>query len=487
MRSFRLVVEKSITPPWSFFTTVMGHTYEQGSETFLPRVELSSRKIGTNEIRTKNGIINIVNEGFTSCHVGGAAYQIASITNTGDTSLSYRFEFPAGSMFSCHPSRGVLRQEQTQLVVFRFRPTSVTTYRQVARCILNNSLSNALPIGMVGTASLASVSFPDLVEASDHYAIDALNGNGGDEVDESRATPVPPAIKSSTPELKSSALDFYNRTMPAGNNNCFYFRLTCIGTATRRACVIRNPSRIPIVFQLSIPDKHKDVLFIEPQAGEILGNENTMVMCSFTPTKAKKYVIRVSFSVYVKSAYSKSGCTGEARTLQLVVVGEGILGKLELNSKQIDFGNVLIGAATKRDVTIRNTTACDVQYSLEWRLPNGILPDPTTNVGTSEVWDTQEGYDDGVSENGGETEDEDYGVDELVNLQDPSMAVATSKSKRQPVLEIVPAMGFIPAYSTAKASVIIRPRNQSLLAYKIVCITTIASLFRYILTVIIDL
>src|SRR5690242_20286693 len=111
-------------------------------------------------------------KGFASCHVGGSAYQIASITNTGDTSLSYRFEFPAGSMFSCNPARGVLRQEQTQLVVFRFRPTSVMTYRQVARCILNNSISNALPVGLVGTASLASVSFPDLVDTIEQFTID---------------------------------------------------------------------------------------------------------------------------------------------------------------------------------------------------------------------------------------------------------------------------------------------------------------------------
>jgi hypothetical protein len=50
MRNFRLVVEKSITPPWCFFTTVTGHTYEQGGETFLPRVDLATRKIGDKSI-----------------------------------------------------------------------------------------------------------------------------------------------------------------------------------------------------------------------------------------------------------------------------------------------------------------------------------------------------------------------------------------------------------------------------------------------------
>lgn len=446
MRSFRLVVEKSITPPWSFYTTAVGHTYEQGCETFLPRVELNTRKIGKIYFESSITILlKLQNKGFTSCHVGGSTYQIASISNTGDTSLSYRFEFPAGSVFSCHPARGVLRQEQTQLVVFRFRPTSVMTYRQVARCVLNNSPSNALPVGLVGTASLANVSFPDLVETSDEIGIDSI-GNGADESDTLERTSLI-ANKNSTPSA----------------SNSFYFRLTCIGTVTRRECVIKNPSRIPIIFKLGIPDKFKDVLQIEPQEGEILGNEATTVVCSFAPTKAKKYAIRVSFHVNAKSTYSKSGVSGEARTLQLLAVGEGILGKLELDSKQIDFGNVLIGAATKRDVTIRNTTPCDVQYSLEWRLPNGLPVDAASPFGSSEVWDAFED-DDAFTENG-EAEDDDY--DDLASVQDPN-TVAKSKTKRNPVLEIIPAMGFIPAYSTATASVIIRPRNQSILAYKLV-------------------
>jgi hypothetical protein len=423
-------------------------------------------------------------KGFTSCHVGGATYQIISISNTGDTSLSYKFEFPTGSVFSCHPSRGVLQKDQTHLIAFRFRPTSVMTYRQVARCVLNNSPSNSLSIGLVGTASVASISFPDLVEPSyepfDEGAKASFNENGDPTLVRSLApsslsasshtpeTPSPPQVR------KNKNNELVSVTEPTKQiPNHFYFRLTCLGAVTRRQCLVRNLARIPVVFRATIPEKYRGVFFIEPEDGELLGNETTTLVCSFSPTKAKKYTAHVPFSVTAKSAFSKSSIAGETRVVQLVVVGEGVLGKLELDAQHIDFGNVLIGAATRRQITVLNTTPCDVQYSLEWRLPNGQPPESAIMCGFSEVWDLNAEYaadDDVAGEDADDDATEDYmaGADDGTNLQDHTISSAKARMKKSPILEIVPAMGFIPAYSSTTASIIIRPREQALLAYKLV-------------------
>ena len=231
--------------------------------------------------------------------------------------------------------------------------------------------------------------------------------------------------------------------------------------------MVKNSARIPIVFRVSIPEKYREVLLIEPEEGELLGNETMAVQCSFAPTRAKTYTIQVSFSVAANSA---SSTTGETRALQLLVVGEGVLGSLELDSQRIDFGNVLIGAATRREITVRNTTPCDVQYSLEWRLPNGQPPESAPTFGFSEVWDTDADYAEGedVSEDDDATEDYMAGSDDGTKLQDHTISMAKARRQRSPLLEIVPSMGSIPAYSSTSAAVIIRPRSQILLAYKLV-------------------
>lgn len=352
------------------------------------------------------------------------------------------------------------------------------TYRQIARCVLNNSPSNSLPVGLVGTASVASISFPDLVEPIYEPADPSdpsnpsANGNGVDEV----LTPAIPSLSISTssppPNRKSPTDAITEPTKPPPNN--FYFRLTCLGTVARRLCVVRNPARIPVVFRVSIPEKHRGVLLVEPEEGELLGNETMNLICSFSPAKAKKYIIHVSFSVAAKSTFSKSSVSGETRVFHLVVVGEGVLGRLELDAQRIDFGNVLIGAATRRDITVRNMTPCDVQYSLEWRLPNGQPPESAISFGFSEVWDLHADYsggaDDAMTENTDDDATEDYmaAADDGTNLQDHTISRAKARIKRSPILEIVPAMGFIPAYASTSASVIIRPRDQALLAYKLV-------------------
>lgn len=364
------------------------------------------------------------------------------------------------------------------MIVFRFKPTSVVTYRQVVRCILNNSASNALPIAVIGTGSAAGISFPELGDASDDAT--HANGNGHDDYGFQNS------ISISSLARLSSRGSVYNPSSPANfsknstpfpsespskppgtggdyPNKCFYFRITCVGTITRRSCIIHNPARIPIVFQVRIPEKYQNVLQIEPSEGELLGNETIPLTCTFTPIKAKKYAIRIQFSVCAKT--EPFGAPAEPyTTASLLVVGEAILGRLELDASKIDFGNVLIGAATQREITIRNTTPCDVQYSLEWRLPNGQQPDTGgLGGGFSEIWDVSDSdRDQNTIE---EQSDDEYGAPDEANLNDTR---TTSGKKRHPVLEIVPAMGSIPAYSSTTTSVIIRPRGLSILAYKMI-------------------
>ncbi|KAJ3349706.1 hypothetical protein HDU83_000324 [Entophlyctis luteolus] len=126
MRNFRLVNPDTFTPPFCLTPTVAGNTFPPGQETFVPKVELSATRID-----------------FPACNIDNSSYRTVRISNTGDTPVKFEFEDLqvlemkglqqsqfGGSIvtqpfhaISVKPRVGLLRKNDSQLVVFRFNPS----------------------------------------------------------------------------------------------------------------------------------------------------------------------------------------------------------------------------------------------------------------------------------------------------------------------------------------------------------------------------
>jgi hypothetical protein len=112
------------------------------------------------------------------------------------------------SAFTIEPRRGVLQPNQFQLLTAKFSPSQPNHYTEVLRCILNNSPANVLELlisGKMRSEPLLSV-----------------KGIGAQ------------------PELQIE------------NNGSMYFKPTCIGVMSKRSFTLKNTSRIPIAFEVTV-------------------------------------------------------------------------------------------------------------------------------------------------------------------------------------------------------------------------------------------
>jgi len=92
MRSFRLVNEDNMTPPWTLALAAHGHTFPPGDQ-FIPKPLLSHRTLT-----------------FPACHAGDVAYQTVSLTNAGDTPMMFSVGSDPTGVFAVVPPTGLVPQ-----------------------------------------------------------------------------------------------------------------------------------------------------------------------------------------------------------------------------------------------------------------------------------------------------------------------------------------------------------------------------------------
>lgn len=157
------------------------------------------------------------------------------------------------------------------------------------------------------------------------------------------------------------------------------FKPTCIGTLAKREFVARNMSRINVDFEWRIPEQFNRIVSVEPRKATLAANSSMKLTCTFAPDALRKFQLRLPCYFFhnlnekndetfgENSIYSdivKQGEFGERR-LALSVYGQGIIGNLEVNTDQIDFGSVLVHESAEREIKITNPCDCDIYYSLE--------------------------------------------------------------------------------------------------------------------------
>lgn len=173
---------------------------------------------------------------------------------------------------------------------------------------------------------------------------------------------------------------------------------------------IKNESRIPLQYEWKVPDKYKTEIFFEPQRAFLMPNEETKIVCTFTPLKKKEYLLSVP--IYATNFYEQlkeivgfynpgSGLmrTGGAtlkstkaalpssvpQTVRydIEIIGAGSDGVLTLSPKDIDFGTITVGFAKTMSVTVVNKSNCNL--FIELKMAQRVEEDGTISKETEAV------------------------------------------------------------------------------------------------------
>lgn len=243
---------------------------------------------------------------FPAVTVDGVSYKTLLLSNTGHNPIHFAFDDDLLGEFTCRPRTGLIT-DKYQLIIFKMTPSEAKTFKRIAKCRLNDADKFTQEISLVGSAE--------------------------------------------TPCLKFN------------NQGTVYFKPTCLGTASARSFQIKNTSRIPLRFSWKIPGPQVKLLSIQPSEGIILPNENQAHTFHFSPSEEDKNLIKTKLSVKGLQADVQEHST-EDKTYLVRVIGEGSVGEIVCLEESIDFGDIVVGSSTSKELTIHNNSDCSLHYNL---------------------------------------------------------------------------------------------------------------------------
>ena len=302
MRSFRLVTEENFTPPWTSTVWAHGHTFGGSTEAFMPKCSFSSR--GSRLM-------------FPPTVRGDCSYQTLTLTNEGDTAVSFEFPSKRGGgesdgPFSCFPSKGVVAPKSFGLVTFRFDASDTKAHHEKLVCALNGSADNSIALD---------------VHAQGHL----------------------PRVK-------------------IGADNSFVFKPTCVGAVTARDVELQNVSRINVLYEWAIPERLAATLGVSPHAGLLRGGETLKSSWTFCPQKVKRLGVKVPLIVRVQGEHGGpvvSEDVDEPERVNVTVIAEGTSGAVTMKPESVDFGPSVVDDQVEREVELYNQSSGMVRYRME--------------------------------------------------------------------------------------------------------------------------
>ncbi|XP_044073745.1 cilia- and flagella-associated protein 65 isoform X2 [Siniperca chuatsi] len=142
-------------------------------------------------------------------------------------------------------------------------------------------------------------------------------------------------------------------------DSSLYFQPTAVGSRMQRSHYIRNLSRLPLRFQWSIPEPDQELIFVEPDAGELHPNESSVQIWSFSPMAEKTYTLKPTLTFWpIQTPGSNES------HLTLKVVGIGSKGFIEAENAVLDVGETLVGSYRSIQVPLVNNSPCPISFCL---------------------------------------------------------------------------------------------------------------------------
>jgi len=302
-------IAEEIEPPMCLTIPVVGHSFPPGSQPFLPMLELTPS--------------NIVK--FLPAALEESTYQTLQLTNNSDTPIFYKMLPDPSRTFRIFPPVGLIEGKSFALVCFEFSPRIPQSYSFVTQCLLNHSASFQTKLQLVGYCYVPTISIE--------------------------------------------------------GESKIYYPPTFMGVASKEKLRIKNESLVQCDVSCVIPEKYKEEITFFPQTFRLKGNEIREVSCTFIPKKPQPYTVNaklIASGVYdpfrdlvgffnpSSGNLVKQGSMREKmqRTKEVVILGAGADGYIEISPEKLDFGTVKVGDQLVRDVTLHNKSKANVYVEL---------------------------------------------------------------------------------------------------------------------------
>lgn len=350
-RTFRLVNDFSLVPPWCLTVSAMGHTFQTGQ--LLAKGVFSGGNINRGKLV------------FPCCYYGECLYQIAMLRNTSDLPCTFQLQTGWGQrgahsddleVFQAKPSVGEIAENDFILICFRFRPADKKKYTECVRLFINGEESGKLLLE--GCGALPYLVVPELLEERTQF-----------------------------PEESWGIPSFLPRSIPKGLLGDVFLKPTSLGLFSTRQLTIKNASRLPLKFKVCLPIEDGEcdasVLTISPMHGVLRGNDSLNLLITFTPKDMKLYKVKLSIDVLPIAGKSprvldsnQPGAVAAPELLQsisMTILGQGEIGALTFSPPECTMDVRLVHTSEQRSLLLENVSDSDLSYQLFYK--ETFMPD----------------------------------------------------------------------------------------------------------------
>jgi hypothetical protein len=359
-RTFRLVNDFSLTPPWCLTLNCMGHTFSSGQ--LLAKASYFGGNVSHNKLV------------FPCCYLGESIYQTVMIRNTSNLPCTFHAEIgwraknsfaseePDGeittataainnAVFSVKPDTGEIAAESFVLVCVRFSPNILKKHSDVLKTIINGEEGEKLLLE--GTGAVPYVIIPDLYEEQSIFPEELFGIN------------------------KKSMTSY--ELIPKDVLGTLYMKPTCLGLASTRSITLKNASRLPLKYRVVLPAQatQDNLLEITPAVGILKGNDDIKLLVTFSPQRIKTYNFKVTIQVFPIGGKPKRvmdanqpGAVDPPEVIQecsVIINAVGEMGALLFDPEETFADVRLVHTKEEKSIWLENISDSDLSFQLFYR------------------------------------------------------------------------------------------------------------------------
>ena len=361
-RTFRLVNDYSLTPPWCLTTACIGHTFYTGQ--LLAKAQMLGGCIRRGKLV------------FPCAFVGETIYETFMLRNTSNLPCIFKIELgwegqgqhggggtsaaatDDTTTFAVKPSAGEIAANDFTLVCARFSPRGIRNYIQLLRLSINGDHGGKLMLE--GTGAVPYLTLPDLRVGDVKYAPDEVVWGATNRASES--------------------------SIPRGPQGTFYLKPTCVGLSSTRLFVLKNASRLPLRFKVGFSSgiaggssKNLNAVSVYPKTGLLKGNASFDLNISFAPRDFELYEFILSIQVYPVGGKTQAAVVKDSnqpgpedppellQAMTVRVVAQGETSAMIFDPPRTNAEVRLVNTTEQMSIHLENVSDSDLFYELHYK------------------------------------------------------------------------------------------------------------------------
>ncbi|XP_071792552.1 cilia- and flagella-associated protein 65-like [Asterias amurensis] len=140
MRDYRLVQDETFSPPWCLTVSTVGHTFQPGNQTFLPKMSFDTNRVILPAVDT-----------------GDSIYKTILLTNEGSTPIHYALQDDPSGTFQVKPHKGLVGDKYELFVVKLTPKTDNIRLRHELCCRFNDDSKHDKNIELLGSSEQPNI------------------------------------------------------------------------------------------------------------------------------------------------------------------------------------------------------------------------------------------------------------------------------------------------------------------------------------------